>query len=192
LTPVEPSSPQEPPSENADDRPLTHVDASGRVRMVDVTGKPWTHRRALARCRVTLGSGVVAALISAAEQPSAGQDPVLAELLAAAKVAGIQAAKQTSKLIPLCHTLAVSDVDVSLVFVDGDVEIEGTAEVIGPTGVEMEALTACTFAALSVASAAVLVGEEATIGELTLWEKTGGRSGTWLRDAEVQPASPVR
>ncbi len=134
--------------------------------MVDVTGKPWTHRRALARCHVEMG-GAAHALSD--------------ELINQARLAGIQAAKQTARLIPLCHPLAVSDVDVSVSVRPTSIEIEGTAEVIGQTGVEMEALTACAFAALTLTAALSPTDEGVRITDLELWEKSGGRSGTWLR-----------
>lgn len=134
--------------------------------MVDVTGKPWTRRRAVARCRVQLDRG--------AARPAA-------EVLEVARLAGIQAAKQTSKLIPLCHPLTPSDVQVFLSAGEHCVEIEGRAEVIGPTGVEMEALTACAVAALTVSAELLPLAPESSIEELTLWEKSGGRSGLWRR-----------
>lgn len=99
----------------------------------------------------------------------------------AARLAGIQAAKQTAGLIPLCHPLTVSHVDVRLSLALGGVDIESVAETTGPTGVEMEALTACAVAALTVVSALGPAHADVSIQELTLWEKSGGRSGTWLR-----------
>lgn len=152
---------------------LTHLDGAGRARMVDVTGKPWTHRRATARCRVSTSSG---------ESPlSAYPAPSWAETLMAARLAGIQAAKQTAMLIPLCHPLTVSHVDVRLSPALSGVDIESVAEATGPTGVEMEALTACAVAALTLVSALGPTRRDVSIEDLTVWEKSGGRSGTWTR-----------
>ena len=161
---------------------LTHVDARGRAHMVDVSAKPWTNRLALARCRV-----VVPGLAAGAPVPAGmtGEEPMTwPELLATARLAGIQAAKRTSDLIPLCHQLTSSKVDVSLAIGEGCVEIEGTAQVVGPTGVEMEALTACAAAALTVVAATQPADPDVAIEDLTLWHKSGGKSGTWERAAD--------
>jgi len=162
---------------------LTHVDGAGRARMVDVTGKPSTLRRAIARCRVDLGDPEMAPSQDSVEGPRrrgtlAGS---LGDVLVAAQVAGIQAAKRTAQLVPLCHPLTLSNVDVRFSIGETSIGIEGVAEVVGPTGVEMEALTACAFAALSIISS--LDRKDLAVGlqELELWEKSGGRSGTWLR-----------
>ncbi len=163
---------------------LTHIDPGGRARMVDVTGKPWTRRRATARCRVDLGPRVAQAVgeVGGGEPASGGVG--WAEVLGTARLAGIQAAKQTSTLIPLCHPLTVSNVDVHLTLVGDSVHVEGRAEVVGPTGVEMEALAACAVASLSVAATVLPIAPEVSITEVGLWKKTGGRSGTWLRPAK--------
>ena len=118
--------------------------------MVDVTGKPWTRRRATARSRVDLGPRVAQAVGEAGGGDSTTGGIGWAEVLGTARLAGIQAAKQTSALIPLCHPLTVSNVDVHLTLVGDSVHVEGRAEVVGPTGVEMEALAACAVASLSV------------------------------------------
>jgi len=160
---------------------LTHIDGAGHARMVDVTGKPSTHRRAVARCRVDIGETAIATFIALSTgNPIHGQGP-WEELLTHAEMAGIQAAKQTARLIPLCHPLDASTVHLALSSKDHGVDIEATAEVVGQTGVEMEALTACAFAALTVTEALVRVDPEVSITDLGLWEKSGGRSGTWVR-----------
>jgi len=160
---------------------LSHIDARGRARMVDVTGKAWSKRRAIARCRVVLSDAACSAPLSNGDASSDRHARSWNELLDAARVAGIQAAKQTSNLVPLCHPLASCDVGVALSVVGDAIEVEGRAEVIAPTGVEMEALTACAVAGLTLLAAILPVHPEASIQDLTLWEKSGGRSGTWIR-----------
>ncbi|MGH9029118.1 MAG: cyclic pyranopterin monophosphate synthase MoaC [Acidimicrobiales bacterium] len=160
---------------------LTHIDAAGRARMVDVTQKPWTHRQATARCRVALGEGGGTAARPDAAQPQPAGDRSWSEMLEVARLAGIQAAKQTSRLIPLCHQLTSCTVQVALSVFGGVLEVESHAEVIGPTGVEMEALTACAMAGLTLLAALLPSHPEASIEALALWEKSGGRSGTWIR-----------
>jgi cyclic pyranopterin phosphate synthase len=148
---------------------FTHLDGRGNARMVDVTGKDPTQRRAEARCRVRAPSGGLAPL-----EGLSGPG-----LLETARLAGIRAAKLTSSLVPLCHPLSIGDVEVQVVLADGQVDIMATAETFGRTGVEMEALTACAVSALAVVGACD--GHEAVVEDLTLWEKSGGRSGTWRR-----------
>ena len=160
---------------------LTHIDGAGRARMVDVTGKPSTRRRAVARCRVELDAATIAAVAAGAPPGPVGVAGSWAEVLGTARLAGIQAAKQTASLIPLCHPLTISNVDVRLSIQEDGVDIEGEAEVVAPTGVEMEALTACAIAALSVVASLQPIDSHASIEDLGLWEKSGGRSGTWLR-----------
>jgi cyclic pyranopterin phosphate synthase len=179
---VVPEAPEEVSDTASDDRsrPLTHVDGAGRARMVDVSRKPWTHRRAVARCKVRLheargpddADGSMAAMLPGR---------AWAEVLGAARLAGIQAAKQTARLVPLCHPLAISEVDVRLAVSRDGVEIEGEAQTVGPTGVEMEALTACAFAALTLVSVLGEDGTDLVVEDLALWEKSGGRSGNWAR-----------
>jgi cyclic pyranopterin phosphate synthase len=137
--------------------------------MVDVTSKLPTHRRAVARSVVKLGRASQALF---SEQ---------SELLCAARVAGIQAAKQTAELIPLCHPLGSPITEITLSVGDGCIEIESRSEVFGPTGIEMEALTACTVAGLTVLAAVLPSDPDAYVEGLGLWEKSGGRSGTWVR-----------
>lgn len=150
--------------------------------MVDVTRKPWTHRRALARCRVVMGSSKATELAAGVARAQRAPERPAGTVLDAARLAGIQAAKATAQLIPLCHTLALSEVEVRLSLTATGVDIEAVAEVVGPTGVEMEALSACAGAALTIAQAVSPADEEVSIEDLGLWEKSGGRSGLWTRD----------
>jgi cyclic pyranopterin phosphate synthase len=155
------------------DRRLTHLDPLGRARMVDVTPKEATHRRAVARCKVMMKPETTGLIAS--NSISKG------DVLSVARVAGIQAAKQTPNLIPLCHPLLVGSVFVNFQIGDDCVEVEAQVETIDRTGVEMEAMTACSVAALTVYDMCKSVDRSMLIGELTLWEKTGGRSGTYRR-----------
>ena len=164
------------------DATLTHLDHAGRARRVDVTEKALTHRRARARCRVNIGAEASAAFQAEIAKGTAGIGLGRIELFEAARFAGIQAAKQTSQLIPLCHPLTLSDIRVEF-HLDGEhVGIEAISEVIGQTGVEMEALTACVVTALSLAAGAMHRYPEISIGDVELLEKSGGRSGNWLRE----------
>jgi len=155
------------------DRRLTHLDPLGRARMVDVTPKEATHRRAMARCKVMMKPETTALIAS--------NSITKGDVLAVARVAGIQAAKQTPNLIPLCHPLLVGSVFVNFTIGDDCVEVEAQVETVDRTGVEMEAMTACSVAALTVYDMCKSVDRSMLIGELTLWEKTGGRSGTYRR-----------
>jgi cyclic pyranopterin phosphate synthase len=155
------------------DRGLTHLDPLGRARMVDVTPKEVTHRRAIARCKVMMAAETTARVASNAVSKG--------DVLAVARVAGIQAAKQTPNLIPLCHPLLVGSVFINFTIGDDNIEIEAQVETVDRTGVEMEAMTACAVAALTVYDMCKSMDRSMTIGELTLWEKTGGRSGTYRR-----------
>lgn len=141
--------------------------------MVDVGAKEPTSRRAVARARVLM----------APETARAVADMSLAkgDVLAVARIAGIQAAKRTSEAIPLCHPLMISSVDVDCSVGESWVEIEAQVEVVDRTGVEMEALHACAVAALTVYDMCKAVDKNMVIGDLALWEKTGGRSGTYRR-----------
>ena len=154
---------------------FTHLDPLGRARMVDVTPKEATHRRAVARCRVLMKPETTSLIASGAISKG--------DVLAVARVAGIQAAKQTPMLLPLCHPLLVGSVYVNFTIEDTFVEIEAQVETVDRTGVEMEALTACSVAALTIYDMCKSVDRGMTIGELALWEKTGGRSGSWRRKA---------
>lgn len=157
-------------SGGADRQRLTHLDEQGRARMVDVTAKAVTLRRAVARCVVRADESALDKL------PGGDADPV-----AAAKVAGIQAAKLTYQLIPLCHPLLLDDLHVDVDRVDDGLAVRATATVQDRTGVEMEALTACGAVGLSLVMALLPLDPMASVEELTLWHKSGGRSGTWER-----------
>ena len=141
---------------------LSHVDDTGAVRMVDVGGKPLSRRRAVARASVRMAAETAKRL---GELPKG-------DALATAQLAGIMAAKRTSDLIPLCHPLPLSVVDVSLTVVDDGVEITAAAETTAQTGVEMEALTAASVAALTVYDMAKAVDKGMVIDAVTLVEKT--------------------
>ncbi len=141
--------------------------------MVDVTAKESTHRRAVARCRVKMEPETSSAIASGAISKG--------DVLAVARVAGIQAAKQTSSLLPLCHPLLVGSVFVNFRIEDDHVDIEAQVDTVDRTGVEMEALTACGIAALTIYDMCKSIDRSMTIGDLALWEKVGGRSGTFRR-----------
>jgi len=141
--------------------------------MVDVTPKDATHRRALARCKVFMAAETTAMIASNAVTKG--------DVLAAARIAGIQAAKRTADLIPLCHPLLVGAVQVNFHIGDDNVEVEAQVETIDRTGVEMEAMTAAMVAALTIYDMCKSGDRGMVIGDLALWEKTGGRSGQWRR-----------
>ena len=140
------------------DRGLTHIDPLGRARMVDVTPKEATHRRALARCKVMMKPETTSMVAS--------NSLTKGDVLAVARVAGIQAAKQTPNLIPLCHPLLVGSIFVNFTIGDDNVEVEAQVETIDRTGVEMEAMTACAVAACAEISSGSPVGP-ANPAELT-------------------------
>jgi cyclic pyranopterin monophosphate synthase len=154
---------------------LTHLDASGRARMVDVGEKPSTERRAVARALVRV-SRQTARKVAAGDAPKG-------DVLGVARIAGIQAAKRTSELIPLCHPLPLSFVGVegSIDVEAGRIALTAEARTTGPTGVEMEALTAASVAALTVYDMVKGIERGAEIAEVVLLEKSGGRSGEWRR-----------
>ena len=141
--------------------------------MGKVGGKDITSRRAVARCNVQM-SPVTSAAITSSSLPKG-------DVIATARIAGIQAAKKTSDLIPLCHPLMLSAVTVNIAVGEGVVSIEAIVETTGQTGVEMEALTACSVAALTIYDMCKSADKSMVIGELALWEKSGGRSGTFQR-----------
>jgi len=141
--------------------------------MVDVTPKEPSHRRAVARGRVTMEPATAEAIGNGAVPKG--------DVLAVARVAGIQAAKRTSELVPLCHPLMVGGVSVEFEVRSDSVEIEATVETVDRTGVEMEALTACSVAALTIYDMAKAIDRSMVIGEIALWEKTGGKSGEYRR-----------
>src|SRR6201997_4848698 len=162
---------------------FTHLDPLGRARMGDVTAKDATHRRAVARCRVLMKPETASMIASGAITKG--------DVLAVARVAGLQAAKQDPNLLPLCHPLLVGSVYVNFTIEDSSVEVECQVETVDRTGVEMEALTACSIAALTIYDMCKSVDRSMVIGELTLWEKTGGRSGTYRRTAPFPVATGV-
>ncbi len=155
------------------DRGLTHLDPLGRARMVDVTPKEPTHRRAMARWRVYMKPETTSLVAKGAIGKG--------DVLSVARVAGIQAAKRAPDLIPLCHPLLVSSVLVNFRIDDDFIEIEAQVDTVDRTGVEMEALTACSVAALTIYDMCKSADRSMTIGDLALWEKAGGRSGTFRR-----------
>jgi cyclic pyranopterin monophosphate synthase len=150
---------------------LSHFDKSGKARMVDVSAKPLTRRTATASAFVELSAAVLAALPN---NPKG--DP-----LETARIAGIQAAKHTSELIPMCHPLALTHVDVQARIARGGVRITATVATTGPTGVEMEALTAAAVAALTVYDMTKALDKSIVIRDLRLEKKTGGKSGDFKR-----------
>ena len=156
---------------------LTHLDSAGRARMVDVGGKPSTERRAVARAVVRVTAETARAVL-------AGDAPK-GDVLGVARIAGIQAAKRTAELIPLCHTLPLSFVGVEAAVDEGDglITLIAEARTTGPTGVEMEALTAASVAALTVYDMIKGIDRGAEIESVLLLEKSGGRSGQWRRSA---------
>ena len=153
---------------------LTHVDETGAARMVDVSGKDVTTRQAVASGRVLVSAQVVALL--------RGEGVPKGDALGVARVAGIMAAKRTPDLVPLCHPLAISGVTVDLTVADDAVEVTATVRTSDRTGVEMEALTAVSVAALTVVDMVKAVDKSAVITDVRVETKTGGTSGDWSRD----------
>jgi len=153
---------------------LSHVDAEGRIRMVDVGQKPATAREAVARGAIHIGPEALARIRAGAIKKG---DP-----LQAARLAGIMAAKRTSDLIPLCHPIPLTSIDVDLHPRESGYEIEARVRTVGQTGVEMEALTAVAAAALTVYDMLKAIDRTMTIGEIRLMEKSGGRSGRFTRE----------
>jgi cyclic pyranopterin monophosphate synthase len=154
-------------------RGLSHLDESGHARMVDVSAKDVTAREARASGRVLLSEAAIAALKS-------GQVPK-GDALAVARIAGIQGAKRTPDLIPLCHPIAIHSVTVDLSVGDDAVLIEATVRTADRTGVEMEALTSVTVAALALIDMVKAIDPAAVIGDVRVEEKTGGKTGPWRR-----------
>ena len=161
------------------DLTFTHLDPMGRARMVDVTPKDPTHRRAVARGKVFMQPETTAAVVN--------REVKKGDVLAVARVAAIQAAKRTSDMIPLCHPLLVGSVHVNFEIGDDFIEIEVQVDTVDRTGVEMEALHACAVAGLTIYDMCKSADRAMVIGEIALWEKTGGRSGTYRRPANIAP-----
>ena len=155
------------------ERRLSHVDARGRVKMVDVGDKPVTAREAIARGSIHMSAEALRLVRSGSVKKG---DP-----LQTARLAGILGAKQTSALIPLCHPLALTNVQVELTPTRRGYDIEARVRTNGQTGVEMEALTAVAVAALTVYDMVKAVDKAMVIGEIRLIHKSGGRSGTYTR-----------
>ena len=154
-------------------RGLSHLDESGHARMVDVSAKDVTAREARASGRVLLSEAAIAALRS-------GRVPK-GDALAVARIAGIQGAKRTPDLVPLCHPSAFHSVTVDLSVGDGAVLIEATVRTADRTGVEMEALTSVTVAALALIDMVKAIDPAAVISDVRVEEKTGGKTGPWRR-----------
>ena len=152
---------------------LSHVDDQGRVRMVDTGTKEITQRRAVASAHVSMNKETVAAL---REHRTPKGDP-----LEAARLAGIMAAKRTSDLIPLCHPLPITHADVTATIIDDGVLLESSVSTNAQTGVEMEALTAVSIAALTIYDMCKAIDKGITISDVRLERKTGGKSGDYRR-----------
>lgn len=151
---------------------LTHVDAAGHARMVDVTAKNITSRSATAQGRVEVSARVIELL--------RGEGVPKGDALGVARVAGIMATKRTPDLIPLCHPLAIGGVEVDLIVTDVAVEITATVRTADRTGVEMEALTAVSVASLTVIDMVKAVDKHARITDIEVVAKSGGKSGDWV------------
>ncbi|HEX7694933.1 MAG TPA: cyclic pyranopterin monophosphate synthase MoaC [Sphingomonas sp.] len=150
---------------------LTHLDAAGAARMVDVSAKPETERRAVASGRIAMSRDAATAI-------GAG-NVAKGDVLAAARIAGIMAAKKTGELIPLCHPLPITSVTIDLTVEEDGVVAKATITTTGRTGVEMEAMTAVSVALLTIYDMAKAIDKAMTIGGVRLLSKTGGKSGDW-------------
>ena len=157
---------------------LSHYDNSGRARMVDVSAKADSRREAVATAFVELSAAVLAAL---PQNPKGSP-------LEVARFAGIQAAKRTAELIPMCHPLALSFIDVTVDIVDGGIALTATAATVAGTGVEMEAMTAASVAALTVYDMTKALDKGIRIREVVLLRKSGGKSGDYLRPLPYLPS----
>ena len=160
-----------------EDERLTHVDADGAARMVDVADKAVTHRRAVAGSRLRCKPETVAMVVE-------GRAPK-GDVIAVARVAGIMGAKRTSDLIPLCHPLALTKAEVAIEPLADGFEVTATVETDGKTGVEMEALAAATVTALTLYDMCKAVDRGMTIEQTSLLVKEGGKTGRWARDEET-------
>jgi cyclic pyranopterin phosphate synthase len=149
----------------------THLDKTGNAQMVDVGAKPATQRRAVASGRIIMSREALEAIRS-------GNAPK-GDVLSTARIAGIMAAKRTADLIPLCHPLALTHVGVDFDWEESGIAVRATAATAGPTGVEMEALTAASVALLTLYDMAKALDRAMVLGDIRLLEKSGGRSGDW-------------
>jgi len=158
---------------------LTHIDEQGRARMVDVSHKAETERVAVARGEIRMRPETLALIQSGGVAKG--------DVLGVARVAGILAAKRTGELIPLCHPLPITHASVDFTFDEAGsrILIEAQVRTVGRTGVEMEALTACSVAALTIYDMAKAADNGMVIGEIRLVKKTGGKSGTYVRPGET-------
>ncbi|MFL0671220.1 MAG: cyclic pyranopterin monophosphate synthase MoaC [Erythrobacter sp.] len=154
---------------------LTHLDAEGSARMVDVGGKAQTARRAVASGRITMSAAALAA-IRAGDAPKG-------DVLGTARLAGIMAAKRTGDLIPLCHPLGLEAVSIDFALADDAITVTAAASLTGKTGVEMEAMVAASVALLTIYDMAKAIDKGMIITEVCLIEKTGGKSGHWKAPA---------
>ena len=154
--------------------PLTHFDAQGQAHMVDVSGKAATHRIARAEGRITMQPATLALVLQGTAKKG--------DVLGVARIAGIMAAKKTSELIPLCHPLAITRVVVDFAIDESNASVscEATVETVGPTGVEMEALTAVQIALLTIYDMCKAVDRGMTITDVCVREKHGGKSGSFV------------
>ncbi len=153
---------------------LSHLDDQGQAHMVDVSTKDVTTRNATAKARVLADAATIAIITSGTAKKG--------DVLATARIAGIMAAKKTSELIPLCHPLMISKVSVEFALAADHIDVEATVKVEGKTGVEMEALTACSIACLTIYDMLKAVDRGMKITDLRLVEKTGGKSGIYQAD----------
>jgi cyclic pyranopterin phosphate synthase len=174
--PTRPTSKKAAPAAAARVRP-SHLDDAGKARMVDVGAKPETQREAVARGRVFMHKSTLELVRS--------NSAAKGDVLTVAKIAAIGAAKRTAELIPLAHTLGLDGIEISFALdaAGPSVAIEARVASFGRTGVEMEALTAVSVAALTIYDMLKAVDRGIVIGEIALWEKRGGKSGDWRRDA---------
>ena len=153
---------------------LSHVDQYGRARIVDITAKEPSQRRAVAGCRIDLTRRGAELMRDRLEGT---------RILDAARITGVMAGKDTFRLVPLCHQILIDNLVVECTLDGSSVEVRVTAESFERTGLEMEALTACTFAALALVAELGQAGHEAVIEGLVVLEKSGGRSGDWRRSS---------
>jgi cyclic pyranopterin phosphate synthase len=172
------------PTARKDKRRLTHVDRRGRPRMVDVTAKPATARRAVAEARVLMAQETISLIIDGAGPKG--------DVMSVAELAGVMGAKRTADLIPLCHPIALTDLTVEITpdRLEGQLRIRASAATVGPTGVEMEALTAAAVAALTVYDMVKGIDRFAEIVSVRMLEKSGGKSGDWRRPPDDAPDGP--
>src|SRR5579864_168267 len=155
------------------DKPLTHIGADGEARMVDVSGKAATARVAIAEGKVRMAAATLAAILAG--------DAKKGDVIGAARIAGIMAAKKTAELIPLCHPLQLSKIEVDVAPEESmpGLKVRAEARCVGPTGVEMEALTAVAVACLTIYDMAKAIDRGMSVEGVRLVEKRGGKSGDW-------------